>query len=256
MAKIHELLAVQGNLNGQATKVLTDLQGTLANKRHLFEEVRKTFQPDKENAPLEEIEVKTIQTTVTKELQWASKYIAKGIDIGYQIDIANSTAKADLVTEEGETLFTDVPATALLQLEHRVKAVEALVSAIPTLDPAKGFNEDPAKGQGYYKARDVRKVKTAKEDKPITIAKATEKHPEQAVLKTYDVPVGHILEQEWSGLITPAKKAELISQVEITLRAIKSAKAQANNVDVDVRALKIGDKLLEYIFKPLLGETT
>ena len=48
MTKLHELLAVQGNLSGQATKKRTDLTATFEKKRHLFEETRKTFTPNEE----------------------------------------------------------------------------------------------------------------------------------------------------------------------------------------------------------------
>lgn len=188
---------------------------------------------------------------MTAEIEAINKHIAKAMDIGYQVDMANATAIADVVLEDGTVLLTQIPATALLQLEHRLKDVADLVAAIPTLDPAKGFTIDLSKAGGIYKARDVRKIKTEKQDKPVTIAKATDKHPEQAVLKTYDVPIGHLLEQEWSGLITPATKSDLHDRVEIVTRAVKTARAKANNVEIDTKPLKVGKTLLEYIFKPL-----
>lgn len=251
MSKLHELLAVHEPLKGQSKKVMADLIATFSSKPHLFEETRKTFEPFGENAKPETIEEKAIQTTVYKEIEFISKHIAKAIDIGYQVDIANSTASADVVTEDGETLLTKVPATALLQLEHRLKEVQDLVKAIKTVDPAKGFEPDANRGGGVYKARDVRKNKTEKQDKVVTLSQATDKHPANAILKTYDVPIGHLLEQEWSGLITPAIKADLIDRVEVAVRAVKTARAQANNVEIDTKNLKIGQTLLDYIFKPL-----
>lgn len=251
MPKVHELLAVQDPLKGQSKKVQADLKLTFHGKRHLFEETLKSFIPFGENAKQETIEEKAIQSTVAKEIDFVSKHLIKAIDIGYQVDIANSTAVADVVTEDGDELLKGMPATALLQLEHRLKEVQELVVSIPTVDPAKGFTLDSARGEGIYKARDVRKNKTEKQDKPVTIAPATDKHPEQAVLKTYDVPVGHLLEQEWSGLITPSVKSQLIDRAEILLRAVKAARARANNIDIDTRNLKIGQTLLNYIFEPL-----
>lgn len=251
MPKIHELLAVQENLKGQATKVMGDLKATFTNKPHLFEEARTTFEPSTEGGKTETIEHKTIQTTVPKEIEWASKHLAKAIDIGYQVDVANGKTAADVITESGETLLKDIPATALLQLEHRLVDIKELVQSIKTLDPAKGFEPDPSRGDHIYKAREVRKTKTQKEDKVITLAPPTDKHPAQAVLKTYDLPVGHLLEQEWSGLITPAQKSDLLDQVEIVIRAVKSARGKANNLEIETKDLKIGNTLLEYIFKPL-----
>lgn len=251
MPKLHELLAVQDNLKGQATKVMNDLKGTFANKPHLFEESVTTLEPTTEDIQAETVVHKTIQTTVPKEIGWISKHIAKGIDIGYQVDIGNTAARAEVYTEDGAKLLPEMPATALMQLEHRLVDIKEMIQAIKTLDPAKGFTIDTNKGLDVYKAREVRKVKTQKVDKPVTIAPATDKHPAQAVLKTYDLPVGHLLEQEWSGLITPAKKSELLDQVEIAIRAIKSARGKANNLEVDVKELKIGNTLLDFIFEPL-----
>lgn len=252
MPKLHELLAVQDNLKGQATKVLSDLKGTFANKPHLFEEARITFEPNTEGAKAETIEQKTIQTTVPKEIEWVQKHVAKAIDIGYQVDIGNTSARAEVLIEEtNERLLPEMPATALMQLEHRLVDVKELIQSIKTLDPAKGFAIDPDRGRDVYKAREVRKTKTQKEDKVITLAPATDKHPAQAVTKVVDAPVGHLLEQEWSGLITPAKKSELLDQVEVAIRAVKSARGKANNLEVDVKDLKVGQTLLDFIFKPL-----
>jgi hypothetical protein len=50
MAKLHELLAVNSNLAGQATKVLTELKATFEKKKHLFEEKKVVFLADEENS--------------------------------------------------------------------------------------------------------------------------------------------------------------------------------------------------------------
>lgn len=251
MPKLHQMLAVQDNLKGQASKTLTDLKATLMGKRHLFEETRTIFMPSTEGGREEVTEQSDIQTTVIKEIKWVNKHIAKALDIGYQVDIANSLAKADLVTEEGELLAKDVPATALMQLDHRIKDIHELVVSIPTLDPARGYVLDPDREPGIYKAREVRKEKTQKMDKVITLAPPTDKHPAQVALKTIDAPVGHILEQKWSSLITPAQKAELLDQVEILARAVKKAKSVANEASIDIGTTKIGESLLDFVFRPL-----
>lgn len=252
MPKLHQLLAVHDNVKGQATKTLNDLKGTLHGKRHLFEEVHKEFQPTVDGLTTEVIEQKDIQTTVLAEIKWVTKHLSKAVDVGYQVDIGNLTAKADIKLEDGTIIAKDVPATSLLQLEKRVSEWHDLIAAIPTLDPAKGFALDTARGEGIYKAREVRKDKTRKEDKVITLAPPTDKHPAQVALKTIDAPVGHIIEQEWSSLITPAKKAELLEQAETLRNAIKDARSRANEQLVD-DGLKIGNTLLEFVFKPLLG---
>lgn len=251
MSKLHELLAVDGNLDGQATKTRQELTKTFESKRHLFEEKLVTFTSNVEGAkPVTEGQ-SDIQTSVAEEIVWISATLAKAIDVSHQIDLANTLARADVVTEDGDVVLKDVPATSLLQLEKRLKEVHDLAAAIPTLDPAKGFSLDTAKGKGVFKARDVMKNRTKKEQRPLVLAPATDKHPAQVNLITEDVVVGQIREQEWSSLITPAKKAEILGRCDVLLRAVKKARAKANEQELDVSSAKIGKKLLDFVFQPL-----
>lgn len=253
MAKLHELLAVESNLTNQANKVRGELTQTFEKKVHHFSEARVTFIPNAEGSqPVTESQ-RDIQTTVGKEVEWITKILAKALDVSHAIDVANTLAHADVITEDGETLLTGVPATSLLQLEKRIAEVHALVVAIPTLDPAKGFDEDDAKGKGIYKAREVVKTRTKKAQKPLILCEATKEHPAQVQLVTEDVPVGEIREQEWSSLITPALKADLIDRCDMLIRAVKKARAKANEQEINVATEKIGKTLLDYIFQPLLA---
>lgn len=183
--KLHELLAVQGNLEGQASKTRADLTATFEKKPHLFRETRKTYTSKEEDAKPTTEEQQDIQTTVKDELAWVGHMLAKVMDVGHHIDLANTQAKAD-VTVEDETspLLTGVPATSLLQLEKRLKEVHDLVVAIPTLDPAKGFSADTDRAKGIYKAREVRKARTKKVQKALVKYPATPEHPAQTEMIT------------------------------------------------------------------------
>jgi len=251
MAKLHELLAVEGNLENQANKTRSELASTFEKKRHLFGEKRVTFTASTEGAQPVTEEQSDIQTTVAKEITWISTILAKALDASHQIDIANTVAKADVVTEDGETILKDMPATSLLQLEKRLKEVHDLVVAIPTLDPARGFKQDEQREKGIFKAREINKTRTKKTARPLVLYEATKEHPAQVKEIVEDLPIGAILEQEWSSLITPATKADLIDRCDILLRAVKKARARANELDTDVATNKIGKKLLEFIFHPL-----
>lgn len=252
MAKIHELLAVDKNLKGQATKNRLDLQNTFEKKRTHFSEKLITFTPIEEGASPETTEQLAIQTTVAQEIAWISGFLAKAIDSSYAIDLANVEAKGDIVLEDGSTLISGVPATALLQLEKRMKEVHDLVKVIPTLDPSKGFKTAPDREKGIFAARDVFKDRTQKKDVYITITPATDKFPAQVAKETNDIKVGTIREQEWSSLITPATKADLLTRTEELIRAIEKARSRANNTEIDAKANKIGGELLDYIFQPLV----
>ena len=249
MSKLHELLAVEGNLETQAVKVRNDLINTFEKKRHLFEEKRVVFQPNTEGAPAVTESQSDIQSTVEKELGWIGGHIAKALDASYQVAEANTVARGDVVLEEeGEpVLLKGLPATALLELEKRVGEIHQLLNAIPTLDPAKGFKQDAQRGEGIYLAREVVKERTKKATKVIVKYEATKEHPAQTEMVTVDAPVGNIREQEWSALMTPADKAALIERVEILLRAVKRGRSRANDQEVD-QSKKIGRVLLDYVF--------
>lgn len=247
MTKLHELLAVESNLENQAAKCRSDLTATFEKKRHLFEEKRVTFTPAGEGTiPVTETQ-SDIQTNVNKELDWVQTHLVKALDASYQVAEANTVARADVVLEDDAqtVLLTGVPATALLELEKRVAEIAALITAVPTLDPAKGFVKDDSRN--LYRAREVNKTRTRKEKKVFIKYEATKEHPAQTELLDQDVNVGTIQEQEWSGLVTPAEKAELINRVEMVARAVRRARSRANDVEVDTKK-KIGNRLLSYIF--------
>ncbi len=251
MSKLHELLAVNSSLAGQAQKMRLDLQATLEKKRHLFSKKLVTFTPVTEDGKVETREQSDLQTTVKREVDWLTGIIVKAIDSSYAIDNANTLAKADIVLEDGTILVKDVPATALLQLEKRVKELSEFIHAIPTLDPAKGFSEDFTAGGGIYKARDVQKDSTRKVEEFVVVVQPTKEHPAQTAKVTKDIKAGTILEQEWSSLITPALKAELLTRAETLFRAVTQARSRANDTVVDTKTNKIGETLLGYIFEPL-----
>ena len=249
--KLHELLAVEGNLENQAAKVTSELKAAFEKKRHLFEEKRLVFTPNGENQNAVVESQSNIQTTVLKELELLTPFLAKSLDASYRVSEANTIARADVKLEldSGEfTLLTGVPATTLLELEKRLNEITNLINAVPTLDPAKGFEPDTNKGLGYYQARKINKTRTKKEKVVLIKYAATKEHPAQTELIDQDTPIGTVQEQEWSGLITPSEKSDLLSRVEILARAVRQARSRANEVEVDT-SKKIANKLLGYIFQ-------
>ena len=246
--KLHELLPVESSHETQANKVKADLANTFEKKRHLFEEKRTVFTPSTEGAPAVTETQSDLNTTVTDQLEELTPFLVKSFDASFQVAVANTKAQADVVLDDGKVIVAAVPATALLELEKRVASVLELLKAIPTLDPAKGFTPDSQKaGKGVYKARDVRKVRTKKTFVPLVLFAATKEHPAQVKEGYEDLPIGIIAEQEWSGMLTPAEKSKLIDRAEEVCRAIRSARARANEQEVDKTA-KIGAKLLKQIF--------
>lgn len=249
--KLHELLAVEGNLETQAGKLTAELKNSFEKKRHLFEEKRIVFTPNGEGQQSVVEAQSNIQTTVLKELELLSPFLAKSIDASYRVSEANTVARADVKLEldSGDiTLLAGVPATTLLELEKRLAEITNLLNMVPTLDPAKGFEPDTNKGVGFYQARKVNKTRTKKEKVVLVKYAATKEHPAQTELIDQDSPVGTVQEQEWSGLITPSEKSELLARVDILSRAVRQARSRANEVEIDT-SKKIANKLLNFIFQ-------
>lgn len=250
--KLYELLAVEGNLNGQADKTRGDLGNTFSKKPHLFGQKLVTFTPVAGDTPATVEEQSEIVTTVPKELHWFTSLWSKGIDVGFQICEANTRARADIEID-GTIIARDVPATALMQLAHRLTEYHGLIVQIPTLDPAKGFKPDTAKGGGIYVARESQRDRTEKVQEPIELAKATDKHAAQVQLISRDKKVGTVQTMEWSALLTPATKSELIERCETMQRAVKSALSRANAIEIDLDR-KVADTMFTYMLSPLTAK--
>lgn len=248
MSKLHELLAVDGNLKAQADKTRQDLINTFEKKSHHFTEKTVKFNSSEEGVPSVIESQLDIQTTIPKELDWLAPFLVKSLDVSYQVAEANTIARADVVLEDGTVLLSQLPATSLLELEKRAKELHDFVSSIPTLDPAKGFRLDPDKGFGIFRAREENKTRTKKINKPLTLAPATDKHPAQVQMVTEDVPVGTIQTIEWSGLITTATKGDMLNRVEMLTRAFKRARSKANEVEIDKTPQKVGGAIINFVF--------
>jgi hypothetical protein len=248
MAKIHELLAVEANLKGQANATRLELQNTFEKKKHHFSQSIQTFQPFEEGKPAITESVLDLQTTVAKEIKWLSTFLIKAIDAGHQVNVGNTIARADVVLEDGTTLLEDIPSIALLEMEKRMKELQDFINTIPTLDPAKGFDLDKSQGEGVYAARETMKVRTRKIKKIYTLSPATDKFPAQVQLIDEDEPVGTITTREWSGLLTVADKGEYLERTENIIRALKKARSRANDKEIDTDKTRVGAKLLGFVF--------
>jgi len=77
----------------------------------------------------------------------------------------------------------------------------------------------------------------------------TDKHPAQVKELMEDVPIGTILVQEWSSLLTPAQKGGILDRVEELIRVVKKARSRANEAEVNVGNAKIAARIIDHIFE-------
>ncbi len=251
MAKLHELVAVTPNLATQTESARKDLMNTFEKKEQHFIARRVIFKPLEEGVPEKTEDQLDIQTTVAKELAWITGIWSKSLDASFQISIGNQQSRQDIVLEDGTVLAKDVPVSNLLELEDRIVHIREFVKSIKTLDPAKGFVLDPTQGEGIYKAREIIRDRSKKVNETVILHPPTDKHPAQVIRETKDVPIGQLTTFEWSSLITTSEKGQMFDRVEELLRAVKKARARANELEVDTKTNRIGSKLLNFVFTGL-----
>lgn len=248
MSKLHELLAVETDVAGQTKSCLADLKTTFTSRGHHFTKrvVTRKFR-DEALGDYAETNL-SLQTTVGRELVWIGQKMETFLNIGHQVDIGNREAGADVVLDNGTVLLKGMPTTSLLRLAHRLVELQELIMAIPTLDPAKNFTPDPNEGSDIHRAADVEKEHGEKVFDYVVMVQPTEKFPAQVKELMRDKITSTTLTQEWSGLITVAQKGDMLDRIEDVKRAVKKARARANEVDIEVKQNVIGGAILEHVF--------
>lgn len=246
MAKLHEILAVEGDLEGTNKNVIEEAKVTFSKKPDHFLGQHRTY------VPLEEGEqnqvpddIKAMDTTVKGKLDYVFGHIVRYLDVVLQKEKTNQVATADLVVE-GQVLAKDVPATFLLGLETKLKAWRSLMETIPTLQPGVKWVPDPASGENIFKADPPsEKNRTAKTFKHKVLYEATDKHPAQIEKWEETEVIGKYITNVWSGMISPAQKSVFLGKVDTLLRAVKTARQRANMTDVV--DINIGEILMHYV---------
>ena len=254
---LHEILAVEQEVKAQAERARSGLVETFRTKQSHFTGIRRTFRPfyvDEASGEVggERLEAETrLAKTVPEELGVVLREVGKAIDVGFQLDEANTRARADIVIE-GEVLVADVPATFLLQLERRLKEVRSVFKEAPTFDPVRLWSVDAAADKPHVlRAEPVTTIRKQRTRKYNLMVEATVEHPAQVDIVEVDEPVGEIRSYEWTGMLSVGRKAALLEQLDRLLRAVKQARSRANTVEVD-RNKRMAKTLAEYLLAPLV----
>lgn len=247
VAKLHELLAVESDLESVTKKTVEEAIKTFKSKSAHFmalHRVCKMYDDDKQDqAPPDEF--LSMVTTVHGKLDYVGQNIGKYYDAVLQKELTNQAAKADLVVD-GKILEKDLPATFLLGLETKLKKIRDLYESIPTLSSGVEWVPDHDQGDHIYKMKHPEeKYKTAKTFQHKVLYDATDKHPAQIERWEETVNIGKFTKDVWSGMISSADKAVLLGRLDKLLRAVKKARQRANNIDIASR--KIGGNILDYI---------
>jgi hypothetical protein len=242
---LHELLAVEGDLDGAHKKILSETTNTFIKKtEHFMGQHKKLemFVDDGINYP--EVN-KKLDTTVGAKLSHMQKTERRYFDAMLQKEATNQTAIADLIVD-GITIATELPATFLLGMETRLKHLRGVYESIPTLQPGVEWEKDPDTGEGIYKTKlPEEKLKTETIVEPVVLYPATKEHPAQVKEMSKVINVGKYVQTTWSGMISPAEKSAYLSRIDKLIRAFKKARQRANTTEVVNKS--IGAEIFAYI---------
>lgn len=250
--KLHELLAVEADLEGRAKVVMNETQNVFKNG-NFFQGFHRTYKPFVDDGIDHPVEQSALATTVNAKLDYAGKAISQYYDALLQKESTNQVAVSDLVVD-GQVIAEAVPATFLLGMESRLKTLRGVYAQIPTLDQGIAWQLDEGKGKDIYVASAPEEsMKTQRTIKSKVLYEA--RFPKEgesgqsipAVIDKWEEVenVGKYTKNTWCGMITPARKSELLDRIDQLLRAVKKARQRANTTEV-VKS-QIGAKLMDFI---------
>jgi len=242
---LHELLAVESDLDGAHKKILDETRVTFTKKSDHFLGQHRKFEMFVEDGIHYPEESKALDTTVQEKLDHMKKTEIRYFDAILQKEATNQNATADLIVD-GVTITTGLPATFLLGMETRLKHLRTAYESIPTLQPGIEWVLDPAIGKNIYKtAKPLEKIKTETVIEPVVLYEATKEHPAQVKESSKVKNIGKYTTTGWSGMITPAEKSALLGKIDKLIRAFKKARQRANTTEVTKRT--IGKEIFDFI---------
>lgn len=238
MAHLHEILAVEGTLEGKAKAIIQEAEKVFAERHQLFQgRVRTltlftgddaTLKEAQENAERQE---QQIVTTVNTRLSYVWDSIVPWLDAVLQKETTNQTARADVVVD-GNVVLQQVPVTFLLGLESKLRVLREMYVKLPTLDVAIPWVAAPDMGQDIVKSPEVTTLKQEKSEDHIVVVQPTDRHPAQVVTKSVNKTIGAYKLTVTSGMITPSTKSLWLSRIDKLLQAVKQARQRANEAEL------------------------
>ena len=246
MAKLHEVIAVENELQAISQKMIDECKNTFNKKvTHFLETNRVLVMFDDERKDENVTEFQAMVSNVHDRLAYTEKHVVKYFDLIARKEATNQNAKADIIIDD-IIIAGDVPATLLLGLESRLKKVREIYEAIPTLQPGVDWKPDTKRGANIYvTSKPTEAMKTEKQVTHKVLYEATKEHPAQIEKWNTTVAIGRISTTVWSGMLSPADKSVLLERTDTLIRAVKKARQRANTTKVV--EFNIGDVLFDYI---------
>lgn len=245
MGKLHELLAIEGDLKSKKDKMQEETIKTFTKKdTHFGGGTKQLKMFDEKRSQEDFIEYQEVTTTVKDKLDYMKEAFIQLFDAKLQKEITNQQAN-NMITI-GEDTISGLPVTFLLNMEKELVKLREIFNSIPTLAPGVKWEQDTDKGENIYKASmPIIKKKTEKTIVVIPLAPPTKEFKAQVTTVTEDRPVGDYILERYSGAITPAKKSEYLTRIDKLLIEFKKARQRANNIETSKE--QVGEKIFNYI---------
>lgn len=243
MARLNQIIAVEKGVKSKSFQELTEAHHVLQ-KPTMLAGISRTYRPKDEEGEQFPPESTRVQIKAEEIIRRTTEILTELFDITATKDWANCKARADVVVE-GQTLLKDVPVTYLLFLEKQLVDLHTFVKKLPVLDASETWTFDPS--ADCYSTEATQTTKTKKIPRNHVKAEATEHHPAQVEVYYEDVVVGNWRTIKFSGALPAQRVNELLERVERLQQAVKFAREEANNIEVEDE--QVGAKLFEYLFK-------
>jgi hypothetical protein len=240
---LNKIVAVEKGVKSETTSRISATYKEIQ-KAGLFNGMNRTYQPVDDDGHVLPAEGVRVQRTATDAIMDASVALTRLFDVVATKDWGNTTARADVKVGD-EVLLTNVPITYLLFLEKQLNDLKSFIDKLPTLDPSEEWSWNEQKG--LYNTAPVKTHRTQKVPKPIVKYDATEHHPAQTEMFTFDEIVGHWTTIKFSGALPASRVRELKDRVLSLRDAVKTAREEANSTKVD--QIRTGEKVLTWLFK-------
>jgi hypothetical protein len=253
LAKLHEILAVEGDLRSTAATIIEEAKGTFDKRpTHFLQTDTATKHLDTSQEGLDTTEHKKMETTVAEKLKYVGEMVTRYYDAYLQKESTNQKATGT-VEIDGKPFLENVPVVVLLGMEQRLKELRDTYANIPTLQPGPTWEPDKSMAVGVYRSKYpeerfvTKKIKTA-----FQLAPATDKHPAQVQALDEDVPIAKRTVTTWSGMLSVYDKSLLLDRVDALIQAFKRARMRANDTELVQR--EMGKHIFEFLHGPLLGD--
>jgi hypothetical protein len=246
MGKLHELLAVIGDLNGKANKILEETKHIFSKGDDFVQGENRTYHVRVEGEEQLKPEGREMRTTVPDRMSYTLGAVIDLMNAQISREMSNTTAFAD-VTVDGNIVAAHLSAQALLSMETSLKAFRDIVEKAPTLDASIRWEPETTMSHVFRSPPEV-KVRTKKIEDYKVIVPATKEHPAQVAKATEDRPVGEWTTVKFSGAISAVTKARWLSRLDAHLMAVKQARQRANMAEI------VPSKVAQALFASIFGE--